>query len=46
MRPFLLRNYEKNTIEAQKRYVRDIRKKGNEIYQIKHKEKLIATSGV
>lgn len=38
-------NYGKNNIEAQKRYVRDIRKKGNEIYQIKYKEKLIATSG-
>lgn len=38
-------NYEQFTIDAQKSYVRDIRKKGNEIYQIKYKEKLIATSG-
>ena len=38
-------NYEKKTIEAQKRYVKDIRKKGNEIYQIKYKKKLIATAG-
>tara|TARA_B100000900_G_C20554970_1_gene706369 strand:+ start:153 stop:665 length:513 start_codon:yes stop_codon:yes gene_type:complete len=38
-------NYEKKTINDQIKYVKEIRKKGNEIYQIKYKNKLIATSG-
>ena len=37
--------YGKKTVKDQIKYVKEIRKKGDEIYQIKYKNKLIATSG-
>ena len=38
-------NFKKKTIKDQKKYVKELRKSHNEIYQIMYKNLLIATSG-